>query len=138
MFDNLLVTLGITSPILVALSAVIYFFLKNILEKKIDLYKDKTLERFKSEMTIKNIEFQHSLSVEFDKVRIIHDRQKEVLTAILGETNNLLLEVLDSYSYEKGDYPLYSDVKYRKAKKAVYTNGLFVNSESLKLINVFF
>lgn len=138
MFDNLLVALGISSPILIALSAGIFYSLKNIFERRLDIYKEKTLEKFKDEITLKNIEFQHSLSLEFDKVRIIHDRQKEVLTEILNVINNLIVDVFDSYIYEDAYYPLFPDTKYQKAKKAVYANGLFVNSDSLRLLNTFF
>ena len=133
-----LISLGISSPLLIGLATGTFFIVKTLIDSKFENFKETSIEKLRNELEIKSLESQHRLSIEYDRIKNIHDSQKEKLSKILEEMNSVISMVFDSYSTEIDEFQVINSDKLLGIKRSIYSDGLYIDAVALELISSFF
>lgn len=138
LLNTILVSLGISSPLLIGLATAIFFAMRGFMESRFEAYKEVSIAKIKNELDVKILESQHRLTIEYDRIRNIQDNQKEKLTKILSELNSIVSRIFDGFNPTENEFSLVDSNFLLKAKRSIYADGLYIDSVALELISSFF
>lgn len=136
LISSVLSVIGLSSPILIAIGALLTIIARSYLDKKFEIYRDSSIEKIRHENLALSTELQHRLSIGFDKVKIIHENQKEALGKVFAILSDAVSECQAAYFRENHSHRLFPKERYKEIQKEVHANGLFVDGGAFQIVSL--